>query len=84
VINRGYGKLVDRGLARRYPMADFFFSLEECLETNRPSREFRLAETATVALMIHPTNAADYRYLMSDEDLDTVRRLRSQPDRGDA
>ena len=84
VFNRGYRSLVDRALARRYQMADFFFSLEQCLETDRLSRVFHLAETATVELMTHPMNATEYRYLMSDEYWETVHRLHRLSNRGDA
>jgi predicted glycoside hydrolase/deacetylase ChbG (UPF0249 family) len=74
-LNRGYRGLVDRTLARHYRLADFFFSLEQCLETNRLSRVFRLAETATVELMTHPVNRVEYSYLMSDEYLKAVREV---------
>jgi predicted glycoside hydrolase/deacetylase ChbG (UPF0249 family) len=75
VFNRGYRRLVDRALARKYLVADFFFSLEQCLKHDRMPRVFHLAETATVELMTHPLNSAEYQYLMSDEYLDAVRRL---------
>jgi predicted glycoside hydrolase/deacetylase ChbG (UPF0249 family) len=75
VFNRSYRRVVDRALARRCLVADFFFSLEQCLKQDRMPRVFHLAETATVELMTHPRNAAEYDYLMSDEYLDAVRRL---------
>lgn len=75
VFNRGYRELVDRALARNYLVADFFFSLEQCLQTDRMSRVFHLAETSTVELMTHPLNSAEYKYLMGDEYLNAVRRL---------
>lgn len=77
-LNRAYRELIDRALSRRYVVADFFFSLEQCLKTNRLSRVFHLAETSTVELMTHPVNAVEYEYLMSDDHLDAMRRLRSR------
>ena len=74
-FNRGYRHLVDRALARDYLLADFFFSLEHCLRKDQLSRVFQLAETATVELMTHPLKSAEYRYLMSDQYLNAVRRL---------
>jgi hypothetical protein len=56
-------------------VADFFFSLEQCLKNDRMSRVFHLAETSRVELMTHPLNAAEYQYLMSDEYMDALRRL---------
>lgn len=67
VLNRGYRALVDRSLARRFVLADFFFSLEQCLRTGRTARVFALAETATVELMTHPINPTELAYLLSDE-----------------
>lgn len=75
VLNRAYREFVDRSLARSYLLADFFFSLEQCLRTDQMSRVFQLAETATVELMTHPLHAAEYKYLMSEEYLNAVGRL---------
>ena len=74
-FNRGYRAVVDRALARSYTMADFLFSLEECLSNDRMSRVFQLAVTATVELMAHPINSIEYAYLMSDEYRDNLRQL---------
>jgi predicted glycoside hydrolase/deacetylase ChbG (UPF0249 family) len=72
-LNRGYRALVDRSLARRFVLADFFFSLEQCLKTGRTTRVFSLARTATVELMTHPINTTEFGYLMSDDCANAVR-----------
>lgn len=75
VVNRAYRALVDRALARDHVVADFFFSLEQCLKQDRMARVFQLAETANVELMAHPVKAPEFSYLMSDEYLQALRRL---------
>lgn len=66
LLNRSYRKLVDRWLARRYTMTDFFFSLQQSLQRDRLARVFDLARSATVELMTHPINQGELAYLMSD------------------
>ena len=55
--------LVDRRLARRHVLTDYFFSLKQCLEQHRTPRVFDLAKTATVELMTHPIQPLEYEYL---------------------
>jgi predicted glycoside hydrolase/deacetylase ChbG (UPF0249 family) len=62
-INRGYRALVDRRLAQRHVLTDYFFSLKQCLEQHRLPRVFELAQVATVELMTHPVHPAEYEYL---------------------
>ena len=76
-LNRGYRRLVDVALARRYKVTDFFFGLQQCLEANRMTRVFELAFSSTVELMTHPLNAVEYDYLMSDRYLAALRQLRA-------
>jgi predicted glycoside hydrolase/deacetylase ChbG (UPF0249 family) len=66
VINRAYRGLVDRRLAARYVLTDYFFSLKQCLEHGWMTRVYDLAESATVELMTHPVNPTERDYLMSD------------------
>jgi hypothetical protein len=75
-LNRMYRGCVDRLLARRHRMTDFFFALEDCLREGRTPRVLSLAETTTVELMTHPVKASEFRYLMSDEFCATLRSLR--------
>jgi len=75
-INRTYRRVVDRVLARRYRVTDFFFSLEHCLHTDGMARVFELSQRANVELMTHPRNGGEFTYLMSDRYLSALRGLR--------
>jgi chitin disaccharide deacetylase len=74
-LNRSYRSLIDRFLARRYTVTDFFFSLNQCLQADRVSRVFDLSHRATVELMTHPLNSGEYDYLMSDTYAGALRQL---------
>jgi predicted glycoside hydrolase/deacetylase ChbG (UPF0249 family) len=74
-LNRAYRRLLDRSLARRYRLTDFFFSLQQCLQGNRLTRVFELSKTATVELMTHPIDGKEYAYLLSDAYLATLNQL---------
>jgi predicted glycoside hydrolase/deacetylase ChbG (UPF0249 family) len=76
VLNRAYRGLVDLVLARRYRVTDFFFSLEQCLQSGRLARVFELSERANVELETHPANPAEYAYLMSKTYQDALDQLR--------
>jgi predicted glycoside hydrolase/deacetylase ChbG (UPF0249 family) len=76
LLNRGYRKLVDRWLARRYTMTDFFFSLQQSLQRDRLARVFDLAHAATVELMTHPVNQGELAYLMSDACAASLSQIR--------
>ena len=66
VFNRLYRKGVDQALARNHRLADYFFSLEQCLQYGRLPRVFALAKTSVVEVMTHPAKTHEYDYLMSD------------------
>jgi chitin disaccharide deacetylase len=65
--NRTYRRLVDRWLARRYRLADYFFDLTQCIEGKKLDRVVALAKSSNVELMTHPTINGEGEYLMSDE-----------------
>jgi len=65
-LNRAYRRLVDRSLAKRHRLTDFFFSLQQCLQYGRLERVFELSKGAVVELMAHPVHQNEYGYLMSD------------------
>jgi hypothetical protein len=67
MLNRTYRWLVDRSLARRYRLVDYFFDLTECIEGKKLDRVAALAKSNNVELMTHPTVSAEEEYLMSDE-----------------
>ena len=66
-LNRAYRYLVDRRLARRYCLADYFFDLIQCIEGKKLDRVAALAKSSNVELMTHPTVSAEKAFLMSDE-----------------
>jgi chitin disaccharide deacetylase len=66
-VNRVYRALVDRWLARKYRLADYFFDLTQCIEQNKLSRVTSLAKSSNVELMTHPIVEREAEYLMSDE-----------------
>jgi predicted glycoside hydrolase/deacetylase ChbG (UPF0249 family) len=66
VLNRLYRRGVDQALARDHRLADYFFSLEQCLQHGRLPRVFALAKSSVVEVMAHPVRAREYDYLMSD------------------
>jgi chitin disaccharide deacetylase len=74
-LNRAYRTLVDRWLARRYRVTDYFFDLSQCIENNKLGRVISLAKSSNVELMTHPIVEGEAEYLMSDEFAVMVRCL---------
>lgn len=66
-LNRAYRALVDRWLARKYRLPDYFFDLTQCLQDDKLGRVAALAKSNRVELMTHPVDRAERDYLMSDE-----------------
>jgi predicted glycoside hydrolase/deacetylase ChbG (UPF0249 family) len=66
VLNRTYRWLVDRWLARRYCLPDYFFDLTQCIEEKKLDRVAALAKSSDVELMTHPIVNKEEAYLMSD------------------
>jgi len=79
LLNRMYRRLVDRWLARRYRLTDYFFSLERCLKAKQLDRVAGLAKVAKVEMMTHPEKFAEYDFLMSEDYLDLVRGIQVNP-----
>jgi chitin disaccharide deacetylase len=75
MLNRTYRCLVDRWLARRYRLADYFFDLTQCIEEKKLDRVAALAKSSNVELMTHPIGNAEEEYLMSDEFRELLQRL---------
>ncbi len=65
-LNRWYRAGVDRCLARRHLLTDYFFSLAQHLAPDRLQRILALAKEANVELMTHPANVDEYHWLMSE------------------
>ena len=67
LLNRTYRGLVDRWLARRYRLPDYFFDLTQCIREKKLDRVAALAKTSNVELMTHPVVRRETEYLISDE-----------------
>src|SRR5439155_25522168 len=66
MLNRTYRWLLDRWLACRYRLTDYFFDLTQCIEGKKLDRVAVLAKSSNVELMTHPVMKAEREYLMSD------------------
>ena len=64
-LNRSYRRWVDWCLASRHQVADYFFSLAQCLDAGRLPRVVSLARSWNVELMTHPFNERESRFLLS-------------------
>lgn len=65
--NRLYRQFVDRRLARRHRLVDFFFSLTPLAPPSRLHRIFSLARQFIVEVETHPVNPEEYRFLVAGE-----------------
>ena len=65
--NRLYRQCVDRVLAKRHRIVDYFFSLFPLVPVGRVQRMFSLARQFAVEVETHPANAAEYRFLRQGE-----------------
>ncbi len=65
--NRFYRKVVDRMLARRHRLTDFFFSLSPLEPSGRLERIFSLARRFVMEVETHPHDAEEYRFLAGGE-----------------
>jgi chitin disaccharide deacetylase len=61
--NRLYRRAVDRMLARRYRLTDFFLDLMPLEPPGRLRGIFSLARQSVVELMTHPDNPREYQFL---------------------
>lgn len=66
-VNRFYRGAVDRILAKRHRLADFFFSLPPFEPPERLDRIFTLAGHAVVEAETHPVNPEEYKFLTRGE-----------------
>jgi hypothetical protein len=65
--NRCYRKAVDRALARRHRITDFFFSLPPLAPPERLRKIFSLAAEFAVEVETHPINPEEYQFLVGGE-----------------
>ena len=64
--NRLYRSVVDRSLARRHRLVDFFFSLPPFEPPERLQRIYSLAHQFVVELETHPVNPEEYKYFTGE------------------
>jgi predicted glycoside hydrolase/deacetylase ChbG (UPF0249 family) len=77
--NRLYRRLVDRQLARRHRIVDFFFSLTPLEHAARWQRIVSLARQFVVEVETHPVAPTEYRFLASGELMSSAREIRILP-----
>ena len=75
LLNRTYRGFVDRWLARRYELPDYFFDLTQCMRENKLNRVVALTKSSNVEIMTHPIVQAEAEFLMSDEFQLMLQRL---------
>jgi predicted glycoside hydrolase/deacetylase ChbG (UPF0249 family) len=74
-LNRAYRELVDRWLAHRYPLSDYFFDLTQSIREKKMDWVMTLAESSKVELMTHPVLEFESDYLMSDQFQTMLQRV---------
>jgi predicted glycoside hydrolase/deacetylase ChbG (UPF0249 family) len=88
LANHLYRRIVDRTLAQRHQLTDFFFSLPPLEPASRLSRIFSLVNQFTVEMETHPANPDEHRYLVGGElfrqigDVRVVRPSALRPRKG--
>lgn len=65
--NRAYRQAVDRILAKRYVLTDYFFSLPPMDPRERIQNIFLLAKDSTVEVETHPVNREEHKFLAGGE-----------------
>ncbi len=76
-LNRAYRALVDRWLARRYRLTDYFFDLTQSIREKKMDRVMALAESSKVELMTHPIVPMESEYLMGNQFQAMLQRLKT-------
>jgi predicted glycoside hydrolase/deacetylase ChbG (UPF0249 family) len=75
-VNRLYRSVIDRVLARRYQVTDYFFSLAPLSPPSRLSEIFSLARTCSVEVETHPAVPDEHRFLMSRTMAEMIAHIR--------
>jgi predicted glycoside hydrolase/deacetylase ChbG (UPF0249 family) len=66
-VNRLYRRFIDRRLAKRHRLTDYFFSLPPLDPRERLQRIYALAASSTVEVECHPINPEEYKFLAGGE-----------------
>ncbi|MFZ1135700.1 MAG: ChbG/HpnK family deacetylase [Candidatus Korobacteraceae bacterium] len=77
--NRFYRKVVDRILARRHRLVDFFFSLPPLDSPEHLQHIFALANVFSVEVETHPICPDEYSFLVGDEISRLTANVRTAP-----
>jgi hypothetical protein len=75
LLNRAYRGAVDRWLARRYRLTDYFFDLTQCMQENKLDRVAALARSEDVELMTHPANQREQAFLISGDFCELLQQV---------
>ncbi len=73
--NRLYRRAIDRILARRHRVVDYFFPLQPLVPATRLERIFSLGQQFVVEVGTHPVRAEEYRFLARGEIFQWARYL---------
>ena len=79
LCNRLYRRAIDRILARRHRLVDFFFSLQPLDLPGRVRTIFSLAREFTVEVETHPIDPKEYHFLAGGEIFRWAAGLRVAP-----
>jgi hypothetical protein len=77
--NRCYRRMLDRFLARRHRVVDFFFALAPLEPPARLQRMFSLGRQFVVELETHPVEPEEYRFLTSEAIFAQIGNLQIAP-----
>lgn len=75
LLNRAYRGAVDRWLARRYRLTDYFFDLTQCVQENKLGRVVALARSEDVELMTHPINQGEQACLIGGDFCELLQQV---------
>ncbi len=75
LLNRTYRDWVDRRLASKYRLADYFFDLSQSVKGKKMDRVADLAVKANVELMTHPIVKSELEYMAGSEFLMVTQRI---------
>lgn len=74
-MNRAYRNLVDRRLATRYRLTEFFYSLGQCFKPDRLEQIGGESGNANVEVMTHPVVAEEFRFLHAEVFSQFLKRI---------
>lgn len=78
-FNRVYRQAVDRKLARRHHLTDYFYALPPIDVSGRMQQIFALARNFTVEIETHPANQEEYKFLMGEEIVRLMANVSLEP-----